>query len=90
MHVEYLKGVIDKLKTSWTRILPWSYPTVTVRWDQKLDRGYTPEGIRLRRRHDRLEGRVVDYSDSHGLCFKVMFWGGQTAWYEPEEIGVTT
>jgi hypothetical protein len=32
-------------------------------------------------------GEVTAYSDSHGLCYEVLFANGR-AWYEPEEITV--
>ena len=31
-------------------------------------------------------GRIVHYSNSHGLCFKVWHNDGNTAWYDPEEL----
>jgi hypothetical protein len=34
-----------------------------------------------------VSGTIIDYSNSHGLCFRVRhFLGGDTAWYDPEEL----
>lgn len=31
-------------------------------------------------------GKIVDYSNSHGLCFRIKHDDGNTAWYEPSEV----
>lgn len=31
-------------------------------------------------------GTIVDYSDSHGLCYKVRHDSGTESWYNPEEL----
>lgn len=31
-------------------------------------------------------GTIVDYSDSHGLCYKVKHDNGTESWYNPEEL----
>lgn len=31
-------------------------------------------------------GRIVDHSNSHGLCYKVEHEDGTTGWYEPGEL----
>lgn len=31
-------------------------------------------------------GRIIHYSNSHGLCFRVRHNDGSIAWYDPEEL----
>lgn len=33
-------------------------------------------------------GRVIGYSDSHGLCYEVEHEDGTVGWYNPSEIEV--
>lgn len=37
-----------------------------------------------------IEGEVIDYSDSHGLCYLVVHQDGKTRWYESTELEVVT
>jgi hypothetical protein len=46
---------------------------------------YTDLAIQERAQHDGDVGTVVDYSNSHGLCYEVRFESG-TAWFDPEEL----
>ena len=39
------------------------------------------------RRHDAI-GYVVNYSDSHGLCYKIKYEDGNTGWFDPWEVKV--
>jgi hypothetical protein len=51
-------------------------------------RGYTAEGKAERAKHSGKQGKVIGFSNSHGLCYEVRFSWGQTAWFEPEEISL--
>lgn len=33
-------------------------------------------------------GRIIHYSNSHGLCFEVRHNDGSVAWYDPGELGL--
>ena len=33
-----------------------------------------------------VEGKIVKYSNSHGLCYEVQHIDGTFAWYDPEEL----
>lgn len=33
-----------------------------------------------------VSGKIIDYSNSHGLCYKVRHQDGSVAWYEPGEL----
>lgn len=47
-------------------------------------RDYTEKGISKRKCG--LNGTVVDLSNSHGLCFKVIHDDGTSAYYDPDEL----
>jgi hypothetical protein len=50
---------------------------------------FTPSGKALRSRHRGMCGVITDFSDSHGLCYKVVFDGlGEFAWFSPEELDI--
>ncbi|MFA6018347.1 MAG: hypothetical protein WCT28_02920 [Patescibacteria group bacterium] len=36
------------------------------------------------------KGTVVEHSDSHGLCYKVMFDDNAVAWFDPQEFELST
>lgn len=45
---------------------------------------YTEEGQALRRTE--AAGVIIDYSNSHGLCYGVRHKDGVVAWYDPDEL----
>lgn len=45
---------------------------------------YTEEG--KKRRKTNAHGAIVDYSNSHGLCYGVIHSDGVVAWYDADEL----
>lgn len=60
---------------------------VFVSYNPDLDGSYEFSARSSRREFTNQIGEVVNFSDSHGLCYEVKFAFGR-AWYEPEEITV--
>lgn len=48
-------------------------PTVTVRVNEEYDREYTTGAVLARHDNSGKKGKVIGYSNSHGLCFAVSF-----------------
>jgi hypothetical protein len=47
-------------------------------------RDFTPEAVAERVPGAR--GRIVDYSDGHGLCYSVQHEDGTSGYYDPDEL----
>jgi len=47
---------------------------------------YIPETQQERQRRVGQTGLIIDYSNRHGLCYKLLFADGGTAWFEPPEL----
>lgn len=61
---------------------------VFVSYNPDLDGRYMTSARTARHDFTNQIGTVSSYSDSHGLCYEVVFPFGR-AWYEPEEITVS-
>lgn len=54
-----------------------------------IENGDFAEAVQQRREDSLgLKGRIVDYSNSHGLCYEVDL-PGDLLWFEPEELELT-
>lgn len=61
--------------------------TVKVNYNSKYDDEYDDEARRYCKSDDEI-GIIAEFSDSHGLCYKVLHLDGNFAWYEPNELKV--
>ena len=70
-----------------------SYPPVilgamvkTTQENPALKDEWTEEGHKERKWD--IEGTIIEYSDSHGLCYKILHEDNTTGWYDRSEFEI--